>query len=359
MKRILFILFIIAGILPVAAQSGSSVSQECSAKYKSAEDAFQAGHFTICIEMVEEMLETCDFSRKQKERALQMLAKAYVESGETGKAESTVNILLRNFPHYELKEAENPELFNRMVKKYEIHPKFIFGVKNTGLRVVHHTLKTYSVLDGLDYSQPVNEQYIYFFNYYGCAEYQFTKSLSLNIDGSTYLSEYSRYISPDQNFELIFFEYDRYIVLPLYIKKYFSPGRNFLLYASAGFGPIINNYAKGNVSLEYTTENTVIETDTDFDSTYYNFDISPLRKGLIWHWNAGAGIGYSLRNLRFFVDVRYMGGIGSFSTPEKSDLIPVLKDRFYYIDQEMRLDQFEVGITLSYTLFNSVKRIRK
>jgi len=135
-------------------------------------------------------------------------------------------------------------------------------------------------LNGLDYSQPINEQYIYFFNYYGCAEYEFMKGLSINIDGSTYLSEYSRYISPDDNFVLIFFEYDRYIEFPLYLKKYFYPGKNFLLYVSAGFGPVINNYAKGNVSLEYKKENTVTGTNIDFDSTYYNFDISPLRNSL-------------------------------------------------------------------------------
>jgi len=130
MKRILVILLLLTGTLSLASQYTSSpLSQDCAAKYKSAEDAYQAGLFTDCIKMLEEMLDSCDLSRKLKERTMQMLAKAYVETGETGKAETTVNLLLKNFPHYELKETENPEMYNRLVRKYEIHPKFISGLK--------------------------------------------------------------------------------------------------------------------------------------------------------------------------------------------------------------------------------------
>ncbi len=157
MKRTLSILLILAGVMSLNAQQTSLVVQDCTEKYKSAEAAYQAGLFTDCIEMLEVMLDTCDFSRKQKERALQMLAKAYVETGETGKAETTVNILLKNYPHYELKEAENPEMFNRMVNRYQIHPQLVIGVKNTANWLRHKTIKVYSVLEGVDYSEPFDD----------------------------------------------------------------------------------------------------------------------------------------------------------------------------------------------------------
>jgi len=60
-----------------------------------------------------------------------------------------------------------------------------------------------------------------------------------------------------------------------------------------------------------------------------------------------------------FLDARYLGGLSSFTAPEKSDNIPELKNDYFYIDQAMKLNQFEVGATISYTLVNSVKRIRK
>ncbi len=95
------------------------------------------------------------------------------------------------------------------------------------------------------------------------------------------------------------------------------------------------------------------------DGFLSGYNVLPIKHQVTWQWNAGAGIGYSLKNLRFFVDVRYLGGVGSMSAPENSDLLPILRDEYFYIDQEMKINQFEVGVTISYTLLNSVKRMRK
>ena len=360
MKRILFILLILAGTLTLGAQQNSSSGhQDCTDIYRSAEAAYQAGLFTDCIKTLESLLDSCDLSRKQKERTLQMLAKAYVETGETGKAESTVNLLLKNYPHYELKEEENPEMFNRMVKRYEIHPKLIIGVKNTGNWLTHKTLKVYSVLDGLDYSRPIPRPSTYWFMYYGCAEYEFIKGLSINVDGSFFSSGYIRIFQEYPSFHLEYSEVDRYIEFPFYIKKYFFPGKNFLLYTSAGFGPMYNDRATGSVELRYTKADVITGMNADLDSSVYLINTLPLKKQLTWQWNAGGGIGYSYKNLRVFVDARYLGGVGSITDPEKSDLLPELKNFWFYIDQEMKINQFEVGLTISYTLVNSVKRMRK
>jgi len=361
MKRTQVILLLLTGTMWLAAQSTStSLYQDCTAIYKSAEDAYQAGLFTDCIEMLEEMLDSCDLSRKQKERTLQMLAKAYVETGETGKAETTVNVLLKNFPHYELKETENPELFNRMVKKYEIHPKFIIGIKNTGNFLRHKTIKSYSILSGLDYSKPFDDSEMgWWFTYYGCAEFEFLRGLSINIDGSFYYSAFIRSFYKDPGFFLYYQEQDRFFEFPLYFKKYFTPSKNFLLYVSAGYGPVYNYFANATVSIEYTKDDIITGKDAEYEAYMTGYDVLPIKNKLTWQWNSGAGIGYSLKNLRFFVDVRYLGGVGSMSAPEKSDLLPILKDEFFYIDQEMKINQFEFGLTISYTLLNSVKRIRK
>jgi hypothetical protein len=358
MKRILFIIIMYVSSLALIAQQPSSGDKDCSAKYKIAEVAYQAGLFTNCIEMLEDMLDSCDLSRKQKERTLQMLAKAYVETGDMGKAESTVNLLLKNYPHYELKEAENPELYNRLIKKYQIHPMLIIGVKNTGDWLRHKTMKAYSVLDGLDYSKPFADKG-YFFTYYGSAEYEFIKGLSINIDGMFFYSTFNRYIWKDPSFQLYYSEYDRFIEFPFYLKKYFYPGKNFLLYVSVGYGPFYNFLANADVSVKYKKEDVITGKDTDYEGYLFDLDVLPVKNQLTGQWNVGAGIGYSLKNLRFFIDIRYLGVVGSITAPEKIDLLPELKNDFFYVDQDMKINQFEVGLTISYTLFNSVKRILK
>lgn len=331
--------------------------RDCTARLMSAENAYQSGQFLTAIELLEKALDSCDFSRKEKEQALELLALSYIEAGENGKAETTVKILLKKFPHYDLREERNPEMFNRMVKRYVIHPKLTIGVKNTGNWLRHKTIKAYSVLPGLDYSEPFDDSgNDYWFNYYGSAEYEFRKGISINIDATFYYSGYMRYLYEPPGFSLDYQEIDIFWEFPVYLKKYFYPGKNFLLYVSGGYGPLWTDYAKAYVKLTYTEEDVISGTNSDYDGSLDDYNVRPIKNKLTWQWNAGAGIGYSVKNLRFFLDARYLGGVGSLSAPEKSDLLPVLKEDFFYIDQEMKINQFEVGATISYTLFNSVKR---
>jgi hypothetical protein len=355
MKSSIIILSLFASTLIINAQQTFWDNEECSARLVNAEVAYQEGLFINCILTLEKALGSCTFSRKEKELALELLAKAYVETGDKDKAEATVNILLKNYPHHELKEAENPELFNRMVKKYEIHPLFTLGAKNTANWLRHKTTKVYSVLDGLDYSKPLDESG-YWFTYYGMAEYEFVDGISINGDVMFFLSSYLRNFTKDPGFSLSYWENDGFIEFPFYLKKYFYLSRNVLAYASGGAGLFYMWKARGNVTLKYTKDDIITGKNADFNGGLYNMNLLTMKNRLTGQWNAGVGIGYKLKNLRLFLDARYLGCLGNFTAPEKSDLFPELKNEYFYIDQSMKINQFEVGATISYTLINSVKR---
>jgi hypothetical protein len=340
------------------AQQPLNGNNDCASKLKLAIAEYQAGLFPDCIKNLEDALGSCKFSRKDKEKALEVLAKAYVETSEMEKAESTVKLLLINFPHYELKEEDNPELYNRLVKKYLIHPLFTIGAKNTMNYLRHQTTGVYSVLSGLDYSKPLSESG-FWFTYYGMAEYEFNYGISLNADLMTFYSSYSRNITKDPSFNLSYWEKDSFIEFPVYIKKYFTISKNLIAYVSGGTGLLYLYRARGNVSLSYTTEDVITGKDANYSGGLYNINTLPIRNQSTGQWNAGAGIGYKIKNLRMFLDVRYLGGLNSFTAPGRSDNIPQLKNDFFYIDQSMKINQFEIGATISYTLVNSVKRIRK
>ena len=358
MKRSAFILSLITCTLIISAQQPVWDKEECSARIVNAEAAYQEGNLIDCIKTLENALGSCDFSRKDKERALEILAKAYVETGDNDKADETINKLLVKYPNYELKEAENPEMFNRLVKRYKIHPLLTIGAKNTANWLRHKTTKVYSVLDGLDYSQPLDES-SYWFTYYGMAEYEFVDGISVNADMMFFLSSYFRNFYKEPGFQLSYWEYDGFIEFPFYLKKYFHVTTNVLVYASAGAGVFYMWKARGNVTLEYTKDDIITGKNADFSGGLYQMNLLPMKNRLTGQWNAGVGFGYKIKNLRMFLDARYLGCTGSFTAPEKSDLFPELKNDFFYIDQEMKINQFEVGATISYTLFNSVKRIHK
>ena len=226
MKRSAIILFILAFTLSAGAQKNSGVFSggDCSAKLRNAEALYQAGFFNNSIQILEGVQDSCSLSRSEKLLAWELLAKSYVETEDPDKAEAIVNQLLINYPHYELKEAGNPESYNRIVKKYVIHPRFTIGAKNTGNWLRHRIIKNYSVLDGLDYTQPFNETG-YWFTYYGVAEYEFDHDISVSIDGMFFWTRFYRSFYKEPGFNLSYSERDEFIELPVYLKKYFQIGR--------------------------------------------------------------------------------------------------------------------------------------
>jgi outer membrane protein W len=326
--------------------------QACSDIIKEADRLFPEGHYDRCITDLEEVMKSCDLSRGEKEHSLELLAKAYVETGDIGKADATVNILLKGFPHYELKEADNSEVFNRLIKKYKIHPKFSIGIRNTADWLHYTTTKVYSVLDGLNYTAP----YVlkgYGFMYYGWAEFEFDKDISVNAELIWRITRYGRDIQskvPEIGFTG-FSENDSYIQVPLYLRKYYHVGQNIIPYFSAGITYLYMTQALGTASIFHTKENILTRSD--------NKNMLDMRNRNTFEWIAGAGIGYKLKNLRLFLDMRYYGGLNSFTNSSKRLSNQDLVDNYYYVDNSVTLNQFEIGASISYTLFNSVKRVKR
>lgn len=358
MRRLAFMILLLGCFQFVSAQKPSSGTPECQALIKTATADYQSGLFPDCIKISENILASYSLTRNDKQQVLEIIARAYCETGDIDKAESTVNILLKNFPHYELNESDNPESFNRLVKKFRVHPLLTIGAKNTANWLRHKTTKVYSVLSALDYS-PTLVETGYWFTYYGFAEFEFDHGISLSVDAMFFYNNFRRNFSKSPSFSLSYYEEDNFIEFPVYIKKYFYPAKNFLIYGAAGMGPFMTYYAKGNAYLSYKKADlSTTGKDQDFDGSLENINVLKIKNCLNWQWNAGFGAGYTIKNLRFFVDVRYLSTFESITAPEKSEKISELRNDYFYIDQEMKLNQFEIGATISYTLFNSVKRIR-
>ncbi len=358
MKKITLILILLSGFyllygqdINIADESGT----KCLDAIKEGESLYKNGFYERSIFILENVIKACDLTRSEKLKVMENLARAYIEIDESGKAETTVNIMLNNFPHYELKEEDNPEAYNRLVNKFKIHPKFSVGLRNTADWVSFKTTRVYSVLDGLDYSEPYSQElegilHGFGLMYYGWAELEFDGGVSVNGDLIFKWTKFSRDFSKESEFDMSFSEQDNYMEIPVYLKKYFHIGKNTLPYLTAGIGWLYMIKADGNAMIEYV----------DAESPVYSGDINmiEMRNRNTFEWLAGAGIGYKLKNLRLFIDIRYYGGFNSFTNPEKGLDNNMLVNDYFYVDNAVRLKQFEIGASASYTLFNSVKRIR-
>jgi hypothetical protein len=320
-----------------------------------ADKFYQEGYYEKCINNLHEALKNIRLSKGEKEHAMELLAKAYIETEKPVKTDSVVNKMLIRFPHYELRESDNPEGYNRAVKKYKVRPLITIGARNTGKWLFYKSDKIYSVLDGIDYGAPY-ENVGYGFMYYGWGEVELDNDISLNGDLSFFWARFNRYFKKPPGFDLHYWETDEFFTLPLYVKKYFHIGKNVLPYVTGGMSWLYMYKADGNAYIKYTKDDIVTGKNADYSNSLNNINMLGMRTKSTYNWLAGAGVGYKLKNLRLFFDVRYYGGIKSLTNPSKRLDNPTLINDFFYIDNSVKLNQFEVGVSISYTLLNSVKK---
>jgi len=330
-------------------------NSECVLRVREANTLFDKGKYENCINLLESVLNTCKLTRSDKLLAMELLAKAYLETDEQGKAEAWVNVMLRNYPHYELDSKNNAEMYNRLVNKFKIHPRFSVGARNTADWVTFKTTKVYTLLDDVDYSVPYQqnlEGILHGFGlmYYGWMEIEFDRGYSINFDLIFKWTKINRNFTRPGIFDLSYWEKDDYIETPVYLKKYFPVGKNLLPYATLGMGWLYMTEAIGNASIYYT--------GSDLTESTGDISVLSIRNRHNFEWIAGAGVGYKLKNLRLFIDVRYYGGLTSLTNPEAGYDFPILSNEYFYIDNSVKLNQFEIGASVSYTLINSVKRVR-
>jgi len=357
MKHFALILILLSGyclLMGQVADTGSKTESECITAIKEADRLFQDGLYDRCIEILERVLGTCSLSRGNKMLARELLSKAYVETDDPGKAETTVHIMLKNYPHYELKGQDNPESYNRLVNKFKIHPRLSIGIRNTLDWMNYNTVKIFH-LDDTHYDEPYKKELEGILNdfnwmYYGWAELEFDGDISLNCDLIFKWTNFKREIETPA-FDLTFKEQDNYVEIPLYLKKYFHIGKYVLPYITAGTGWLYMTKATGKAEKDYFED---VPSETTGDINMLEF-----RNRSNFEWIAGAGVGYKLKNLRLFIDVRYYGGLNDITDPEKISLNDMLVNDYLYIDNFVRLNQFEIGASVSYTFINSVKRVRR
>lgn len=322
----------------------------CFSSVNGADRLFQEGRYDMCIIVLEDVLKDCHFSKNERISAMELLAKAYLETDDPAKAEMAVNQMLHYYPLYELKEKYNSESFNRLVRKYNIHPRLSLGIRNTLDWVNYKTTTIYS-FNGISYDVPYTKRLQGIANgfgwmYYGWGELQFDCGISLNGEFIFKWTNFVREIDAP-SFLVTFREQDNYLETPVYLKKYFTAGKYLLPYIAAGAGWLHLMEADGNATIDY-------QDDTP---TFSSGDLNMLemRNTNTIELIGGIGLGYKLKNLRIFVDARWYRGLKSITIPEKVSASYLFND-YAYLDNPMRLNQFELGASLSYTFINSVKR---
>ncbi len=94
MKQIIIILVLLFAGLSGISQTTylATISKsDCIAKLSEAEMLFEKGQYDKCISLLNSITTSCELTKQEKARALELMAKAYLETDEPLKAEAAVN----------------------------------------------------------------------------------------------------------------------------------------------------------------------------------------------------------------------------------------------------------------------------
>jgi hypothetical protein len=351
MKHIFtLILFFVFCFIAASAQNG------CEQNLKQAEEFYTSGDYDNCVQLLENTIKECNLSAKKKEIALELLAKTYIEQDNLILAEKTVFSLLKNNPQYELKENGEHEDFEILVKKFDVHPLFSIGVRNAAMHPGLKSTKTYSVLNDVDYTAAYKTSKTVGL-YYIIAEYEFKKNYSINIDIINFNINYNRGLVKNSDWKMNFREELSFIEIPLYFKKYFSMGKNFSTYAALGAGYLRMLKANGAADISYSVPSLYTEHRSDFTSIAET-DMLSQRNRNSYECIAGLGVGYRFKNIAIYIDARYTAGINSLTNSTKRYQNSTLINDYFYVDNSVRLNKYEIGLSLAYTFKNVIKKVR-
>jgi hypothetical protein len=326
----------------------------CEQSVKQGEESYNNGDYENSIQTLEKSIKECSLSPKMKENAFELLAKSYLEEDNIPLAEATVVKLLKNNPNYELKETDNHEDFNILVNKFEVHPLFSIGIRNTGMEPTFKTTKTYTVLENVNYNAPYKTTKTLLL-YSVWVEYEFKKSISLNADVINYNISYDRSFLRGTDWGMAYKENLSFVEVPVYLKKYFMLGKNVMPYAALGMGYLRVLQSTANAEIIYTNEDTFNGTQNTI-SKDNDIDVLSMRNRNSLEWLVGAGVGFKFRNLGIYIDGRYSAGVNSLTNSANRFNNKTLTNDYFYVDNSVKLNKYELGISISYTLKNLIKK---
>lgn len=358
-NKILLLIVLVVSYINIEAQTNKL---ECQKKLDEAKSLYGQGLFIDTELLLKETTHNCKFDWISKQDAWELLLKVLLELDKIHEADSVRYLILKQDPNYELKENGNPEEFNRFMKQVKVHPLFSIGARNSFLHASLPITQTYFILEDVNYNVPYtttsasNTSNSWFLRYYGWLEFEFKKDISVNLEFSAFTLNYTRTLQKNQDWRLSYSEKMKFIEVPIYFKKYVHATKNIIPYIAGGFGAQYLLSAKATALIDYQTHNGVDGAVVQHPDNIYGIDVKAMRNSLAYEWIAGTGIGYRFKNLSVYFDFRYYGGINSLTKPSNrfQNSTPLIT-RFYYIDNSVKLNKYELGLSFSYTLKSKIQ----
>ncbi len=336
----------------------NSQSQDnCQTMIRDAELVFESGNYDDCINILENALKDCNYSSQEKEEALIVLIRAYLEEDNIDEVNKGIVKLLKNNPNFKLREGLVQQDFVAYFNKFRVRPLLSIGVR-FGIGIPQYKVtKKYSILDGVDYNAPYNWRVEGQFEI--SVEFSFINNLSLSSEAGYISYKYKRSITGVDSWNLDYTEKISYFEFPLYLKKYFEIKKlNYKPFLLTGLYFTRLQSAFADVELTYHSYDYLTnETDrNDISSTKIDrVDERTLNNyGVLF----GLGLSHKIKNFIFSTDVRYSIGINNIMSVKNKYHNSELIYNYYYVDNDVKINKLDLSFSVHYVFNYVVKKLK-
>ncbi|MCH8331636.1 MAG: hypothetical protein IH946_09725 [Bacteroidetes bacterium] len=336
-----------------------SVAQSnCFLIIEHAEEIFRSGNYQSSIDTLLNALIDCKkYTRKDKETIYILLVRAYIELDDFSRSYFYLRKMLNNNPNFKLKTELVEQDFKRYYDKFIVRPMFTVGLRGALSIPNYKTTKTYEILSTVDYTAPYEATVEYQVG--GFAELYPFKDIAICADVNYSIYNYNRDVRTTEGWSLDYVEELSYFEFPVYLKKYIPiPNMDFspYLYGGIYYSRLANSWV--DVSLNYNSfdaltgevdDNTIASTSVNRNDERVQFT-----NGILF----GAGINKRVKNFMFSIDARYSIGNTNVMSIKNKYRNNELVYNYYYVDNDITIDKFELGVSVYYIFKYRVKKKR-
>jgi hypothetical protein len=334
MKKSLFSTISLIAVFAINIQQSAAQTDSCIIKLKSANTGYDQGDYDGTIKLLKPALAECDLSKEDKIQANKLLIMSYLKVDNLEEADKTAGEIMKIDPYYKPDKFKDDPKLSALFEKYKPTPMFRMGIYGGINMSSIDVVQSYSIVhdddaEGLDsYNEEMGFQLGAF------AEYRAFKSLWLELGFMYRQSKYEHILDSVENSTVTYSEKLSYFDVPLSLKYYFLDG-TISPYIEAGATFSFLTDALSTTSRE-GEEDLVNRTDyrNDFGVGYFG----------------GAGVVYKMKAMQLFADVRYSYYPDNVNEEGTRYSDPVNVFKYYYIDDDFRMDNLQINVGVSYTL---------
>ena len=321
-------------LMTTGLQRASAQADSCIINLKNGGTAYDQGDYDGAIRLLRSALETCSLDKNEKIAGYKLLILSYLKADNLEEADKMAGRIMKIDPYFKPDKLRDDPRLSALFEKYKPVPIFKMGIGGGINRSYADVSESYSIVhangaQGLDdYNSQTG------FQLGLSAEYRLHKDLWLEAGFGYRQSKYEHLLYEVENSTINYSEKLSYFDLPVSLKYVFLKSA-------------VKPYLEGGANLSFLSG--AISTTTRDDQKDL-IDRSGLRYDFMNGWFGGAGAAYSMKGLEIFFGVRYVYYSKNVNKEGTRYDDPVSVFKYYYIDDDFRLDYLQVNAGVRYVL---------